>query len=173
MAVTEHYKAMIRKFIRPGKAWSGENFKRLIGALGIEFGRIDQALETMEDARNISHADVMIEDYEKEYGVPFDPEFTQKERQNRVLAKERAKNEASEAYLTNIIEAFGYTVVNWQRHRPTRSGAMLSGNHLTSPAWIYAIRITLEPAPQGDKNYNNMVAAVKEAAHANMILIFE
>ena len=173
MAVTENYKVIIQKFIRPGRAWNGEKFKRLIGAIGIEFGRVDEALETIEDERNVSEASIMLPDFENEYFKTPDRSGSEEERRARVLAKERAKGEASEAYLTNIINAFGYEIVEWRRHRPTRSNVMAAGERLATPSWNYAVRITLSPTPVGDANYDNMVVAIKKAAHANMILIFQ
>lgn len=109
------YRTSMVKLSPTGPCWpteEGTTWVTLLDALAQEYARIDENVNLLVQETFPDTTSMLLPNWERILGLPdifSDPDATEEERRNTVLAKMRARGGQSADYLSGIVESLGYS----------------------------------------------------------------
>lgn len=148
----DQYLRQLQALLPPGAAWTREEnaeLTRLLLALAEELARIDARCETLMDEADPRAVTEMLDEWEKNYGLPdpcTGPLGTLQERRDALTVKVAAIGGQSPAYFIALADSLGYAITideqvdadpfKWRVNAPAvsirafRAGQSVAGDQL-------------------------------------------
>lgn len=129
----EQYRDQLIQLLPPGDVFAarpGSNLYKLLHGLAGEFARVESRADALIRESVISTADELLEEYEKDFGIPEPGDELSMTRSGRIqtlLAKLLEIGQQNKQYFVDIASGLGY-MIEIQEFRPAWSGIMKAGD---------------------------------------------
>lgn len=143
--LVESFKRSFRRFFPSGRAWDGDDFKKIVDTYAFEFCRVQERFNTFLKELDPRQTSELLTDWEIMLGLPDDcstPGATVEERRNQVVQKLTNTGGSSFEYFEGIAENLGFDVTV-SDFTPFFAGQAKVGDKLhNDPVWTYWFQVT-------------------------------